>query len=76
MYRPCKVPDSRDVPMEVLPSNEKPVVLLPARPEQGHKILQAKLEVLDLVATERGSGESPLAILQCRDTPLDCILHR
>ena len=39
------------------------VVVLPARPEPGHEIFQTKLEVLDLVATERSIGESTLAVL-------------
>jgi len=48
----------------------------PAGPEQGHEIFQAKLEVLDLVASKRCSGESALAFLECENTLLDCVLDR
>jgi hypothetical protein len=63
--------------MEAFPlQRTKLVVVLPAGPEQGHEIIQAKLEVLDLVATERSSGESALAFLKCENTLLDCFLDR
>ena len=52
------------------------LVVLPTEPEQDYEILQAKLEVLDLVATERSSGGSVLAVLQCKNTFLDCAPDR
>ena len=54
----------------------KLVVIVPAGPEQGHEIFQAKLEILDLVTAERSGGESALAVLQCENTLLDCALDR
>jgi hypothetical protein len=41
------------------------VVVLPVGLEEGHEIIQAKLEVLDLVTTEPSGGERALAFLEC-----------
>jgi hypothetical protein len=52
------------------------VVILSPRPEQGHEVLQAKLEVLDFVSAKCGSCQSTLAILEGEDTLLDGFLDR
>jgi len=33
------------------------IVIVPARPEQHHEVVEAELEVLDLVATQCGGGD-------------------
>lgn len=77
IYRLCRGPRSLGTCRGNFPlQRTKLVVVLPAGPEQGHEIFQAKLEVLDLVATKRSSGESALAFLQGENTLLDRVLDR